>query len=543
MKNVALILLIILISAGCKKETAQNNGPVKIAIITTADLQSQVIPENKEVNGENISVGGLARIAHLASAIRQTADQSLLLSSGDDMIGAIYEFMNGQPEMEGMTMAGYDVVTPGNHEFDYGADHYKDALAYAGFDLVSSNLEFSDPQMASFFHPAVIKMLGNIRVGIFGLMTPDFPYITSPGPDVTINTNFVGVAEDKVSWLKAQNCDLIIALTHLGSELDEELAQKVDGIDIIVGGHSHNIFYDVVDKGNGKKTIIVNDGVRATNLGVLDLTWENGIITGHNWQTLLLDSTVASNADIQQQMDDYMNRYQDSTNVEIGTTTVDLDGRESTVRKKESNLGDFICDAWLDWFPDADFAILNGGSVRGDKVYPAGPLAYSALLEMLPFANDIFKVELKGSDIYKILEIDASTLHVAGDGCPEGQRPGSGGFLQVGGLKVVIDTTQQPFCAIYNGHQVSDILNEGSRIVSVKIRHNGNWIDPDTTATYVCLTNSWLAGGGDGYYVFLDPGVILHNTTMLDIVPVTAYLKKHTPVSSQTDGRITFGER
>ncbi len=542
MNKLLIFILFLLIITGCKKQNKDNSGPTKISIITTADLQSQILPQKNLVNSEYISVGGLASVAYLTSEIRDKSDYSLLLSSGDDMMGAFYEFVEGKPEMIGMNSTGYDVVTPGNHEFDYGADHYKKALTYADFDLVSSNLKFTDSELALYFKPTLIKTLGNIKVGIFGLITPDFPNITSAGPGVTVDQDFVSVAKNMVSTLKDENCDLILALTHLGSELDVELAQKVDDIDIIVGGHSHEIYYNVIDKGDGKKTIIVNDGIRATYLGVLDIMYDKGAIVDHTWQTILIDSTVGVNEEIKQNMENYMKAYLDSTDVEIGSSSVDLDGLESSVRKVESNLGDLVCDAWLNWFADADVSIINGGSLRGDKIYPAGPYTYNNLLEILPFYNDVYKVKLRGSELWKILEVSASALHINGDGCPEGERPGTGGFLQVGGMKIVVDTTLQPFCAKYNGHHITEIIDVGSRIKSVKIFNNGNWIQIDTSATYVCLANEWLVGGGDGYYVFLEPDISITNSTMHDIDLLTSYFKKNSPVSPHVDGRISFSE-
>ncbi len=542
MKKILIFTFLLLIIAGCKKHNNDSDGPYSISIITTADLQSQVLPQKNIVNSEYIAVGGMGRIADLASGIRQKSDYSLLLSSGDDMMGAFYEFVEGKPEMQGMNMVGYDVATPGNHEFDYGADHYKKALGYARFDFVSSNLEFTDPELASYFKPTVIKTLGEIKVGIFGLMTPEFSYITSPGPGVTVDQDFIGVAKKMVNNLKDKECDLIMALTHLGSDLDVELANKVDDIDIIVGGHSHEIYYNVIDKGDGRKTIIVNDGVRATYLGVLDITYYNGSIMNHSWQTILLDSTIGANQEIKQLMEKYMEAYLDSTNVEIGSSAVDLDGLENSVRKKESNLGDLVCDAWLDWFPDVDVSIINGGSIRGDKIYPAGTFTYNNLLEILPFYNDVYKVQLSGSELWKILEISASALHITGDGCPVGERPGTGGFLQVGGMKIVVDTTRQPFCAKYDGHHVTEIINEGSRISSVQVFDNGTWAQIDTSSTYVCLANEWLVGGGDGYYVFLEPDINIINSTMHDIDLLTSYFKKNSPVSLHVDGRISFSE-
>jgi len=315
MKYIPILFSLLFLICGCKQESEE---PVryKIAIMTSADLQSQILPQVEEVNSQKISVGGLARIAALAENISKNSDYSLLISSGDDLIGAFYQFGQGKAEMEGMTMAGYDIATPGNHEFDYGADLYKKALKNAGFDFVSSNLTFQDPELGNMFKPYLIRSLGMIKVGFFGLMTPDFPYITSPGNQVTVDPDYIKVAKNMVDTLKTKSCDLIIAITHIGSDLDVDLANKVEDIDIIVGGHSHNIYYNVVQN-NNKNTIIVNDGERATWLGNLEFIYENKKIVQHSWNTILLDSTVGYNKDIRQLMEHYMKAYNDSTNVII----------------------------------------------------------------------------------------------------------------------------------------------------------------------------------------------------------------------------------
>ena len=239
-------------------------------------------------------------------------------------------------------------------------------------------------------------------------------------------------------------------------------------------------------------------------------------------------------------MQHYMDAYHDSTDVEIGSTTVDLDGRESTVRFKESNLGDLICDSWIEWFPDVDVSLLNGGGIRGDKIFPAGPISYNDLLEIQPFFNYVYKARMTGTHLKQVLEINASALHIDGDGCPDGERPGTGGFLQIGGLKITIDTLQQPFCAKYDGHNMTEIINYGSRITSIQVYKDGAWNSLDTSAVYTCLVNEWIQSGGDGYYVFLLPDVTITNSTMHDIDLFTAYIKKNSPVAPQVDGRIGF---
>ncbi|MCD6123893.1 bifunctional metallophosphatase/5'-nucleotidase [bacterium] len=519
---------------GCKGETKPTERTV--AILTTADLQSHIVSFRTTINGVDIIVGGFERIAAAAKKVRSEVDVSLLLSSGDDLIPPLLYVFKGEPEVKGLSMAGYDVVTPGNHEFDAGVEVYKHALGFADFDVVSANISFDDQDLNELVKPYVVKDINGLKIGIFGLMTPDFSRVCNPpGGGVSVNVDYISAAESAVQKLEDQGCDIIIALTHIGTMLDRNLASTVDGIDIIVGGHSHEYIYEVV--GN---TIIVQDGSKGEYLGVLRFVYSNGEIKDPYWETILLDSTVGCDTTIRNVMNQYMAAYDESLGQTIGTTTVALEARKEVIRSRESNLGNLIADSWLEWFGEADVALVNSGSIRGDKVYPAGAITMRTVNEMLPFRNEVIIARMSGAQLKQVLEISASALRIAGDGCPDSCRASTGGFMQIGNLKVTIDTTKAPFCAVYSGRGVSEVLNYGERVVDMKVLKDGSWVDVDSTQIYTVLVNDWTASGGDGYYMFVSGDVEIEHTTVVATDILSNYIRLHSPISPEIEGRIAF---
>ncbi len=528
-----VVFFMVAVSVGCSDNSESNS--VEIAIMTTADLQSRIVSYEVKSNGETITVGGLDRIASAARQVRIGVDGALLLSSGDDVLGSFYRMFHGVPEMRGMSLTGYEVVTPGNHEFDYGVDVYKNALSFAKFDIISGNLIVDDAGISSRILPYVIKEIAGVRIGIFGMMTPDFPLLCNPpGGGVRVDGEIIPIAQRLVDELKLKACDLIIGLTHIGFARGSELAQKVNGVDIIVDGYDRNYIYETIND-----TIIVQDGSGGEYLGVLRFTFKNGHILNPIWERILTDSQVGYDPEIQTLMEEYMWDYEENLGQKIGESTVDLDARKDTLRRGETNLGDLVADTWTDRFVDSDMALVNSGSIRGNTIYPAGPLTYLTVNEILPYQGEIVIVEMLGSDIKQTLEVSASAIRVEGDGCQDGSRAPTGGFLQVGGIKITINLGNPTFCAMYSDKKVSDILNHGSRIVKVEVYQDNAWVNLDPSETYTVLVNDYIADGGDGHYVFLKEGLKKTLTTMVTTDILADFIIQYAPISPEIDGRIT----
>jgi len=455
------------------------------------------------------------------------------------LMGTFFFMFKGVPEIGAMNRAGYDVVVSGNHEFDQGVVVYANALKSAWFEVVCSNLFTLNATLAGEISPPLIKRVAGVKIGIFGLITPDLARCSNVGNDVSVSGNLVSIAKREVAGLRAEGAQLVVALTHIGTTLDEDLARHVRGIDVIVGGHTHDYLNETIPGPGGWKTIIVHAGAGGAKVGVLAFEFSNGHISNPVWETIPLLKDIGSDKRVVAYLAPYKRAYDKKLSQPVGVTEVNLDGREVTLREKESNLGDFIADSWVDWFASKgnkiDVALVNSGAIRGD--YPAGNLTMKDILGMLPFGNTVYQVELTGKQLKQVLEIGASSRVVTGDGCNSNDRIHSGAFLQVSGLKFTINLKGQPFCAIYNGREVKKILSPGNRIEKPEIFQNGSWHPIDMAKTYTILVNAWMAEGGDGYYVF-NQLKDKEDTTMRASDLLVSYVKEKSPVSPKVDGRI-----
>ncbi len=540
MKNkgflLTVIVVIIIIATIIVHANIIKGETDKFAIIMTSDLQSQIAPFEMKVGEEISEVGGLARVSTAVGNAAEKADYYTVLSSGDDIIAPLLNVFGGVPEMRCMTIAGYSGVCPGNHEFDRGADVYANAIKSAGFQIVSANMDFENEYLQSRIHDYYRWTTGKYKIHVFGLMTPDFDRLTK-SDGVEINRDFIGVAKEQVEIANRDGCDMIIAITHLGANLDRELAEAVQDIDIIVGGHSHEFVYEKIGK-----TIIIQDGAGGSHLGVLNFDFDGEEISNERWETVLLDSTVGANPQIDSIVDYYMSVLQDSLGRKIGSTKKELDTRKTAVRMREAAVGNLITDSWLTWFEDAYIALINGGSIRGDRIYPVGELTYLDINSILPFRGEIIRVELSGAQIKHLLEMSASAVRVDGDDCPDTCRIAEGGFLQVAGIEFDINLTRQSFKAIYEGRSVSGVIDSGDRVSNVKINVDGQWNPIYPERKYSVLVNDWLASGGDGYYIFVDEEIKKIPTTVYATDMLIEYVIHNSPISPKTDGRINIIE-
>jgi 5'-nucleotidase/UDP-sugar diphosphatase len=505
----------------------------ELAIMTTSDLQSQVMPFNATPGGP--SQGGLERISALAKSVRASTNGSLLLSSGDDLMGIFFEFFQGGPEMRAMTMAGYDAVCPGNHEFDMGWPVYLNATKHAGFPILCANLEINNPELRSAIKPSILLNISGVKVGLFGLMTPDLVRLANTGEGISVRSDVEVVASEQVKSLRSQDANLIIAISHMGEALDEALARNVSGIDLIVGGHDHTYVNTSVNGPDGWRTLIIHDGVSGVCIGVLYFTYAGNGIESPHWQAVPLNESIGYDPAIRDYLAPFVEDYQKRLSQEIGSTAVELYARKSAMRSQEIPLGDFIADSWLAWFPQADIAVINGGGIRGDMIYSKGPISYITIETILPFGNTIVLINMTGEEIKQMLEVSAAALD------PEVTGVQDGGFLQVAGIKFKIDRRAQPFAATYDGRKLKNLIRPGSRVSEIFVERNCTWEPFDMLKRYKVLLPSFTAEGGDGFYLFAEmPAERRYDTTVMDITPLAAYIKVNSPVAPKDEGRIVI---
>ena len=498
---------------------------VDLVVIFTSDLHGQVEPY---LNETGCMVGGLSRIATISREFEGAADGVLLLSAGDDLTGTMYSTFEGEPELRAMTLAGYDAACPGNHEFDYGAATYWNATRHAGFPIVCANLIHSGNGTVQ---PSAILDAGGVKVGVFGLMTPDLARLSRPGDGVRVDPDLAEVAARTVADLRAEGAAIVIALTHTGMELDREVARSVAGIDLIVGGHDHIYANETVEGPGGWKTIIVSDGMRGERIGVLRFTCTGTGITDPSWKWVFLDETVPADPAVDALLASYLQEHRAAVNGTAGVLAAPLDLRRSAVRGGEAAAGNLVADAWRAAVPGADIALVNGGGIRGDTIIPAGPLSREDLETILPFQNRLVAVSLTGGQIRQALEISAAALSEETSGVA------SGGFLQVSGLAFTIDAGATPYTATYDADGTPHVVHPGNRVRNVSVTFDGTTAPLEDGRTYRVVMSGFTAGGGDGYALFMGADVAAPGVS--DIDPVLEYLRVNVPAAPTVEGRIT----
>ncbi len=264
---------------------------VVITILHTNDTHSQIDP--LPANDRNAGKGGVARRATLVKRIRKENPNTLLIDAGDVLQGTPYfNFYRGEVEYKAMSAIGYDASTLGNHEFDNGIEGLAAALKFANFDIVSTNYDVKGTALEGRIKPYVVKTVGGIRVGLFGLGISPTALITPENfKGITYNDPVIA-ARNVVKTLREQErCALVVCMSHLGYPFkdrpspnidDVKLAAQVDGIDFIASGHSHLFMDQPAEQTQpcGAKTLIFQVGKSGINVGRMDFTFRTGKLIG-----------------------------------------------------------------------------------------------------------------------------------------------------------------------------------------------------------------------------------------------------------------------
>ena len=426
------------------------------------------------------------------------------IDAGDFLQGNAYGTMTeGESSIGIMNSIGYDVGVPGNHEFDYTFTVMMDRVSQLNFPLICANLYYTD-QGGSVFPQYMILEKGNIRLGCFGILTPETPVATSQGKmENTTVTDAVEAAERMVSLLSTMDVDYIVAIGHIGVArslpvTSDYICSKVPGIDIFIDGHSH------VEMEDGKlcdgsidlipsDTIIASTGSNLNTVGVITVT-ADGDITAKLHRDKLYNGTV----------EDLIEAVEEDVNTKlmevIGHTDIYLEGERSKVRSQETNLADLIADSFR-WCAKTDIAFINGGSVRTS--IEEGDITLKDAFDLLPFLNDVVVMTVSGSSIYDSIEFSL------------GKPTPFGGFVQVSGITVTYDPSKEA----------------GSRVVSIMI--NGSELDKN--GTYTFATVNFIAQGGDGNIYFAD------YPTQMVCADIEALIQYITEIGNITESTIDGG--
>ena len=326
-----------------------------------------VVLHTNDVHG---AISGYAKVAALKKAYEAEGAYVLLMDAGDFCQGdPTVSVSQGKTAVELMNMAGYDVTTLGNHEFDYGYDNLVNLSKEAKFPIVAANVLYQGK--VAFNSNQIFTTPSGVKIGVFGLETPETATKAHPakikGVTILGDKSMFDCAQAQVDSLKADGCDYIICLGHLGIDKESignrstDLLNVVDGIDVFIDGHSHSTMKDiaeVTDKdGKVNGTLLTSTGTKLASVGVVTIS-PKGKVTAMSAPT---EGMTAEDKDVAARAAAIQKEIDDDYGTVFAKTKVELDGVKANVRTHETNLGDLITDA-LVW----------GAGKNGTKTYDAG---------------------------------------------------------------------------------------------------------------------------------------------------------------------------
>ena len=524
----ALAAVVLLGCSGMPSGGPDRDKTYRLTILHTNDHHGRFW---KNGDGEYGMAARKTLIDQIRAEVRQAGGQSLLLDGGDVNTGVPEsDLQDAVPDFRGMNLLGYDAMAVGNHEFDKPLNILRMQRDLAKFPMLAANIYDSGRRM---FEPYKVFNVGGLRVGVMGLTTEDTFKMVSPDNIKNIEFRSVIAEARKVVPELRSKADIVIAATHMGhyengnrgtqAEGDVEMARAVQGIDLVVGGHTQNpacmkaenvIDREYVpgaecrpDRQNG--TWIVQAHEWGKYVGRADFEYRNGefklikyalipvnlkkSVRGADGKTTMVHYTseIAENKEMLDLLKPFQEFGQEKLNIEIGSTDGRLEGDRSVVRAKPAPMGVLIGRALIDK-TKADFAVVNAGGVRDS--FAAGKLTYKDVLKVQPFGNTTVTVDLTGAEVMAYLNAVAK------------MSVGSGAFAQFAGIDLVIT---------------------GGTVSSAAIR--GAPVDP--SRTYRMVINNFIAAGGDGY-----PRLTGHksfvDTGFVDADLLRAYITAKSPLKA-----------
>jgi len=502
-----------------------------VTILYTNDVHTYIDKQSPKLT--------YAAIADLKQSYQNAGKDVLLVDAGDHVQGTAYGSMDeGASIIKLMNAAGYDVATPGNHEFDYGMDRAKAIMKEADFPYLSCN--WVDLRTTLRVLPSVkVFVRGGRRIAFVGVTTPEtftkstpayfmdkaqrkYIYDIQGGEDGKKLYDAVQKAIDKAKLL----ADVVIGLGHLGVDpssspwTSEEVIAHTSGFDAFIDGHSHTVMENKqVQDASGKAVTLTQTGSYFANVGEMTIA-ADGTIT-----TKLIPTHEGMDATIAAMQTSWVNTVDDMLGEKIAVGDSDFYVSDPAtgkrrIRSAETNLGDFVADGIYTYFNEVeklhcDVAIMNGGGIRADV--PAGDWTFKTCKQVSPFGNVACLMSVTGKQIQDALEFAA---RFAGEDGKE-----NGGFLQVAGATYEIhtdipNTVQTDEKNVWIGSATGT-----PRVQNVKIydKASGSYLPLDPGATYALAgMNYTLRNLGDGFAMF-DGAELIKDYVSEDYLVMSTY--------------------
>ncbi|XP_046877126.1 5'-nucleotidase isoform X1 [Hypomesus transpacificus] len=518
-----------------------------LTLLHTNDVHARV--EETNIDSGKCTKGscfaGVARRFSKIKEIRSRERNVMLLDAGDQFQGTVwFNFYKGAEAAHFMNKLGYDAMALGNHEFDNGVEGLiKPFLQQVQCTVLSANIKPDDklaPQMSGNFFPFKIFDVDSQKVGVVGYTSQETPALSQPGPNVQFQEE-VSAMQNQVNKLLSLGVNKIIALGHSGFVMDQKIARRVRGVDVVIGGHSNTFLYTgqapssevpaglypfMVKSEDGRDVPVVQAYAFGKYLGYLKVTFsDTGDVLKATGNPILLDSTVPEDPDILADVQEWKKNLANYSSQYVGQTLVYLNGTFQECRFRECNLGNLICDAMvhhnikyadeLQW-NHVSSCIFNGGGIRTsiDERSRNGSITMEDLISVLPFGGTFDMVQMKGTTLLKVFE--HSVRRYGGS---------TGEFLQVSGFHVEYDISRVP----------------GERVQSVSVLCTSCRVpifEPlEPNRLYKMVLPSYLVEGGDGFSMIKEER-LKHDSGDLDIAVLASYISERKKVHPAVEGRI-----
>lgn len=515
-------------------DTATSAKSNDIVVLGTSDVHCGI--------DQNIGYAGLAAYK---KAMQEKYNYVALVDAGDAIQGdTIGTLSKGEYIVDIMNEVGYDVVVPGNHEFDYGMDQFLNVIVpKMKATYVSANFMKDGKPV---FDTYKMMTFGEKKVAFVGISTPETLVKSTPTyfqdkfgnyiydfcNDKT-GTKLYKAVQKAVDAAKKAGADYVVAVAHLGDDEASEpwtsmdVIKNTDGIDVLMDGHAHSTVVKSVKNKDGKSIKMVATGTKLENIGKIVIA-ENGTITA---EYVGADVAKDKDAAVTKFIDGIKAKYKELENKVVAKTDVNLiiadENENRLVRSQETNLGDLCADAYKNVL-GADIAFVNGGGIRTS--IPKGDITYGQIIAVHPFGNMACVVEATGQQILDALEFGSRNVG----------KGENGGFLQVAGLTYSINTALESTVEVNDKGEFVKVAGK-YRVFDVKV--NGKVLDLEKTYT-LASHNYMLKQGGDGFVMFKGDK-ILQDEVMIDNQVLINYIQDDLKgvVGSeyaQPQGRITI---
>ena len=479
-------------------------------MLHTNDLHAHIEPSKV---GQSM-FGGYAKQATLIQKYRTSDPNPILLNGGDTFQGTLYfNQYTGLADLAAMNVMGYEGMAVGNHEFDLGPKPLGEFGKHAIFPLLSCNLDVSgDEDLKSVVKPYAIKQVGGQKIGLIGATTPDLPSISSPGPTVKMLDLYQSL-DKAVAALRSEGVNKIILLSHLGYGLEQEVAKKVPGLDVIVGGHSHTYLgkstgiqgfanppgpYPTVVENSESKVLLVSAWEWGKVFGRIKVEFDDAgkVKSWSDNQPILVDDGIPDDPVVGSMIAAFQKPIAELKKTVVATAPVALTRDNGS--SGNSRLGNIFTDSMLAYGAKsgAVVAIMNNGGVRAN--IDQGPITFDEVIQTAPFGNTLVVVDLTGAELLSAFEYAASKAGADGYGVT----------IHVSKGTTIRYDLSQPV---------------GKRVLLASI----GGIPLDQRNTYRVITNNFVAGGGDGFAMIRDAKGYRLDTGTLDRDALVEFLKTY----------------